>query len=124
MRIDPQDIEAQMEKLFKDIGQPIEPGNSDWYIVASQFFRRFLFIHPFQNGNGRVARVLLSFLLVNYTIVPLCLFSWKKNSNEVHLKCLDEAHGYNNEMLLRSLIIESVHNSLEACVNALEIPVS
>ena len=41
-------------------------------IVAS-FFTYFLHIHPFQNGNGRVARILISVLLVADTIVPIPL---------------------------------------------------
>lgn len=42
------------------------------------FFHQFLYIHPFLNGNGRVARVLLSYLLSKFTVVPLSLYTGKK----------------------------------------------
>ncbi|KJE90246.1 hypothetical protein CAOG_01585 [Capsaspora owczarzaki ATCC 30864] len=42
--------------------------------VAGVFFREFLLIHPFRNGNGRVARLLLSYLLRATTAVPVSLF--------------------------------------------------
>lgn len=42
--------------------------------VAACFFRCFLLIHPFGDGNGRTARVLLSILLREYTLVPLSLY--------------------------------------------------
>ncbi|GJQ69238.1 hypothetical protein Trydic_g6387 [Trypoxylus dichotomus] len=108
-------IQESIEQLFRDFNRPIEPNRGDWYVLATKFFRRFLYIHPFQDGNGRVSRILLSILLMNYTVVPLCPFTWKRNSNEEFLRSLDEAHMYDNEELLRCFIIEAVHNNLEVC---------
>ncbi|KAK9721961.1 Fic/DOC family [Popillia japonica] len=123
--LDPQEIEPCLINLFQDINQPIQPGRDDWYNVATDFLNRFLFAHPFRNGNGRVARILLSALLIHYSIVPLCFFLWKCGTNEIYLKVLAEAHNpvTRNDKLLKSFIIEVVHGTLEHCVNALEIQV-
>lgn len=41
--------------------------------AASIFFCEFLKIHPFRNGNGRTARLLLSWLLADQIVVPVSL---------------------------------------------------
>ena len=48
--------------------------------VAAVFFRNFLLIHPFPDGNGRTARVLLSVLLAEHTLVPLSLYIEEEGS--------------------------------------------
>jgi len=46
--------------------------------VAAFFMSEFLLIHPFEDGNGRTARILTNFLLRNITVVPFSLFYEKK----------------------------------------------
>jgi len=41
--------------------------------VGAVFFSEFLLIHPFLNGNGRVARLMLNYLLRRIVIVPFTL---------------------------------------------------
>jgi len=41
--------------------------------VGTVFFSEFLLIHPFLNGNGRVARLMLNYLLRRVVIVPFTL---------------------------------------------------
>lgn len=42
-------------------------------VAASVFFSEFLLTHPFRNGNGRVARLLLNYILRKEVIVPFTL---------------------------------------------------
>jgi fido (protein-threonine AMPylation protein) len=71
----PTEIESEMDKLFRTVCEKMRDKNAKWYNVASRFFIRFLYIHPFSNGNGRTARILLSALLVKHAIIPLSLFN-------------------------------------------------
>lgn len=119
----PNDIPNWLENVFADINTPIGLGVEDWYDKATEFFDRFLYAHPFVNGNGRVARFLVSALLIHHTIVPVCLFSWKPDSNPIYLHVLQEAHEFGNNRLLKSFIIEAVHGNLEKCVQMLDVPV-
>ncbi|KAK9721964.1 Fic/DOC family [Popillia japonica] len=145
--LDPKKIKPCLKKLFEDIKEPIKPDRDDWYNVATEFLNRFLFTHPFRNGNGRVARILLSALLIHYSIVPLCFFLvarillsallihysivplcfflWKCGSNGIYLYVLAEAHNplTRNDKLLKSFIIEVVHSTLEQCVKDLDLTI-
>eukprot|EP01132_Coremiostelium_polycephalum_P009360 gene9360-11494_t len=45
-------------------------------LLGTVFFSEFLYLHPFSNGNGRVARILLSRLMKPFTKVTISLY-WK-----------------------------------------------
>lgn len=45
----------------------------DRLLIGCLFFSEFLLIHPFANGNGRTARILLSYLLKSDLVVPFSL---------------------------------------------------
>lgn len=57
-------IEAEMKKLFqwvasdRDKYHPVE--------FAAQLHKRFVFIHPFIDGNGRISRLLMNTALIQY----------------------------------------------------------
>lgn len=58
-------------------------------LFSAFFLSEFLLIHPFSNGNGRVARLLMSMLLKDVTVVPFTL-SMSPHSRDVYLQCLEE----------------------------------
>lgn len=57
----------------------------DWYrektatnevnpiLLAAEFHYRFITIHPFDDGNGRVARILMNFILMKYDFPPVII---------------------------------------------------
>jgi Fic family protein len=59
--------------------------------LAGYFLSEFLLIHPFCDGNGRTARLLISHLVRAYTVVPLSLFT-QHSPRSAYLKAL-EAEG-------------------------------
>lgn len=83
--------------------------------VACQFLNRFLYIHPYTNGNGRTARILTSYLLSKISVVPVSLTEGSQKNT--YLQCLREAHpnGTINESpsALATLLLERVFLSLE-----------
>lgn len=62
----------EMERLVSDINQALELRVTHPLIVIAAFIVRFLAIHPFQDGNGRLSRVLTTLLLLRagYVYVP------------------------------------------------------
>lgn len=59
--------------------------------VATMVHQRIAFIHPFNDGNGRVARLAMNHLLrrygIGYSILP------PLNESERHMTALESAHG-------------------------------
>lgn len=68
----PFDTPAKMESLVVDTNVALAGGEYHPLLVIAAFVVRFLAIHPFQDGNGRLSRALTSLLLLRagYEYVP------------------------------------------------------
>jgi Fic family protein len=66
----PLHVDSEIENLLKWL---CEYANEDPLIVATWFHHRFTQIHPYQDGNGRVARVLTTLILLRADLLPLVL---------------------------------------------------
>ncbi|MGC1497926.1 MAG: Fic family protein [Sulfitobacter sp.] len=68
----PFDTPREMENLVKWTRESLEDASLHPLIVAGVFAVVFLAIHPFQDGNGRLSRVLTSLLLLRagYSYIP------------------------------------------------------
>jgi Fic family protein len=53
-------------QLHTDIIQAEKSGELDPYTLAARYHHQFVMIHPFGDGNGRMARILLNVLLLKY----------------------------------------------------------
>ncbi|CAB4487498.1 Fic-domain-containing protein [Rhizophagus irregularis] len=108
-------IEDRMEELFRQCQEKFgkEELDLDEAIkFGACFLTHFLYIHPFMNGNGRVARLLLSYLLSKFTVVPLSLYMGMK-TRDLYLQCLRESR-YHEPFLpnaLATFILENVYNT-------------
>lgn len=95
-------------------------------MIAAHFFGHFLYIHPFRNGNGRVARLLLSFIMSRYTVVPMSLYvsSNPTEARKIYHECLREGrmnHDYHDYALLATLILDSLHRSTREACSSLDL---
>jgi Fic family protein len=60
----PFDTPQMMESLVTDAGKNLKDADTHPLTVMADFIVRFLAIHPFQDGNGRLSRVLTNLLLL------------------------------------------------------------
>ncbi|MCI0665054.1 MAG: Fic family protein [Acidobacteria bacterium] len=63
-------VDAEMENLLTWFG---EYGQKDPVLVAAWLHHRFTQIHPYQDGNGRVARALSILVLLKAGLLPLVI---------------------------------------------------
>jgi Fic/DOC family len=123
--LEPSRIADHMERLFATTTTVmIRPGQMiptplllDQVKLAAVFYVRFLSIHPFRNGNGRVARLLLSHLLQAITIAPLSLLG----TRAVYIECMEDARYGQPPHNLARLILESIHTHFHVITQALEL---
>ena len=91
-------------------------------MISAQFLSRFLFIHPFSNGNGRTARILVTFLLSGVAVVPVSLYL-NKNGRDIYLNCLRQSQENDcyDTKSLATFILDCVHKSIYDAIFALDL---
>lgn len=95
----PKNVENEMKKLL--IWYNSERYNLHPLELAFKFHHKFEMIHPFADGNGRVGRMLLNYILVKEGHFPIIL---RKNQRNKYLKVLDVADRGKYLVLMRFAI--------------------
>ena len=110
-------LSEKMEQLMawydahKDNLHPVE--------LAAQFHFRFVYIHPFSDGNGRTARLLMNLILMIYGFPPAIV----KAANDARLKyyeTLETASIGNDLGPFVELIAGCVEESLQRYIGAVK----
>ncbi len=86
---------------------------------AALAHEKFTFIHPFIDGNGRCARLLVNFLLMQRGFLPVVIL---KTERRKYIRALDEAHKENYVPFV-NFIARNIERSLSLWIDALKIPV-
>jgi len=108
----PEHVAAQMDELVK-LYHATE--SADPLIRAAWLHHRFVRIHPFEDGNGRVARCLTLLGLLKSDLAPMVV---DRRERDRYLRCLDSA----NEGDLRPLVRFFAELEIVALRSELERP--
>jgi Fic family protein len=86
----PENVPDEMRKLIAWYDDSVKKTHP--LKLSTQFHGRFLAIHPFEDGNGRVGRFLTNVILIENGYPPLII---RKTQRASYLKCLaDYDRGY------------------------------
>lgn len=91
-----------MDISIKEFSNPVER--------AAWIHAEFVKIHPFQDGNGRTARLLLNYSLLLDDYPPINI---KKDNVEEYFASLEEYSLYGNLEKFENLVMGNVHKSLD-----------
>jgi len=87
----PIQVESEMDNLIL-IYNELETKCIHPLIISSWFHHAFSQIHPFQDGNGRIARLLTSLILIKHQLFPLNIL---RNEKPIYINSLENADNNN-----------------------------
>lgn len=100
-------VAGLIKELVADVNT--NPDKLDHIELASNFHHRFVWIHPFFDGNGRTARLLMNLLLLKFGYPPAIIL---KNDRKKYYRALNLANGGNYQAFIL-LIAQAVERSLD-----------
>lgn len=113
----PEHVEAEMEKLIEIYNtltnQKVHP-----LIIASWVHHAFSTIHPFQDGNGRVVRLIASLILIKHNFFPITVL--REEAKEKYIQALEEADNDKPQKLV-NYFAEIQRRNIEEVLNIREV---
>ncbi len=85
----PEETPAKMRDLIDWFRAEKEKSSTNPIILAALFHYRFISIHPFDDGNGRVARILMNFILMQFGFPPVIIKTDDKENYYAVLRLAD-----------------------------------
>ncbi|MEM9832469.1 MAG: Fic family protein [Bacteroidota bacterium] len=106
----PDDTRIEMPELIDWYRK--KQGEANPILLAAEFHYRFIRIHPFDDGNGRTARILMNFILMQLGYPPVII---KTQDKENYIAALRQADAGILEPFIE-YIAESLVHSLEIMI--------
>jgi Fic family protein len=86
---EPYEVPAKMQELVVQANL-IKTAPLDGLLLAAKLHYEFVLIHPFDDGNGRMARILMNLVLMRYGFPPAII---KTQEKEAYFSALRQADG-------------------------------
>lgn len=106
----------KIDELMKELVAAINknPEKTDLITLAAKTHHKFVWIHPFFDGNGRSARLIMNLLLMKYGFPPAVIL---KNDRKKYYEALNRANKGDYEKIIL-LIAQAVERSLDIYLEA------
>jgi Fic family protein len=103
----PEETPAKMNDLMDWYGKTLQESTIHPLIIASDFHYQFVRIHPFDDGNGRMARILMNLILMQFNFPPVIIKTTDKINYFRNLQLadggnMDAFYSYIGEQLILS----------------------
>ncbi len=113
-------VAAEMDNLIL-IYDDLLNRNIHPLIIAAWFHHAFSIIHPFQDGNGRLARLLASLIFIKFGFFPLTVL--REDAKDVYIKSLESADNDMPQPLV-DYFIELQRANIEKALNLKSVSAS
>ena len=114
----PVHVDSEMERLIA-IHEELWLKEINPVIISAWLHHAFTQIHPFQDGNGRIARLLASLTLIRGKLFP---FTVKRDEKARYITALEKADGLEPQALVTFFCEEQKHHIEEALNYKIENP--
>lgn len=88
----PEETPSKMNDLMEWYKENINKNELRPVLFATEFHYKFICIHPFDDGNGRIARLVMNFILMQYGYPPAIIKTEEKNLYFAALQQADAGH--------------------------------
>ena len=105
---------AEMESLISWYKEEVLNPSKHPVLLAIEFHYRFIRIHPFDDGNGRIARLMMNFIFMQFGFTPAII---KTEDKQNYFEALQQADAGNLEFFFKYVatqLIESLELLLKA----------
>lgn len=96
-------VRDAMELLIKWFNESLKKKIYSDVELAAMTHVWFETIHPFSDGNGRVGRILMSYILIGQGLVNVAIKGISKEERDQYYDCLEKADG----------VFEKIHHQIE-----------
>ena len=110
----PEETAPKMQEFVAWLAQELASGTSHPVEIAAKCHHDFVLIHPFDDGNGRVARLLVNYVLLRAGFPPVIIRTEKKGA---YLAALQQADS-GDLLPLTNHFIAELRWSLETSIKA------
>ena len=114
----PEETPAKMAELVKWMEQWLQQSLEDQHKSLVSFLaelhKRFILIHPFDDGNGRVIRLLMGYVLVRLNFLSIIIHDRKEYIKAIQfsdagdIKPLEEMFAVNITMILKKVFLPKI----------------
>lgn len=108
----PEETPAKMHDLIEWYREQRKSGSLNPILLAAEFHYKFVRIHPFDDGNGRMARILMNFILMQYSYPPVII---KTDNKEEYYIALQQADAGVITPFIE-YVAENLNNSLDIMI--------
>jgi len=111
---EPHEVPARMEDTISLIRDFIGSPNAPLPVFLAKLHQDFIQTHPFDDGNGRVVRMLLNYVLIKLGWLPICIKDPKKKDYLAALERADNGDISDLEKIMESEIEWSLRKAIAA----------
>lgn len=112
-------VPVQMEALFR--WYEAEAATLHPVVLAAELHERIVMIHPFIDGNGRTARLVMNLTLLRHGF-PLAILKGDADSRLIYYNVLETAQTTGDKADFIRLVIDTVRTTLERLLNLMQGP--
>ena len=109
----PEETPAKMHDLLNWYNEKTKEETVNPILIAAEFHYLFIRIHPFDDGNGRTARILMNFILMQFGFPPVII---KTEDKANYFAALQMADAGNVEAFV-NYIAQNLVSSLEIMIS-------